>query len=233
MMKTSMTIAFLAASPLAAQEFSLPAGCEGYLTIQSTSCTVSHYFRCEDDQNGAQRRATLDEEGLTYVGRINGEAEWMESFHLRSGHTERLKLSVDPMSMTELLSRDVDTWDFTTESREIGDSRYVGMDRLTGESVVIDGITLLRTEFALTSYDAAGNEAWRSEGREFVHPEWRMFIGGESSYITSDDRFDSDDTPVEFIFPGEPGYLSVNPKHGCGVEMSSLSAAPQIIQIND
>ena len=233
MMKTSLTIAFLAASPLAAQEFSLPAGCEGYLTIQSASCSVSHYFRCADDQSGEQRRATLDEEGLSYVGRISGEAEWLESFHLRSGHTERLQSSVDPMSMSELLARDVDTWDFTTESREIGDSRYVGMDRLTGESVVIDDITLLRTEFALTSYDEAGNEAWRSEGAEYVHPEWRMFIGGQSSYITSDDRFDSDNAPVEFIFPGEAGFLSVNPKYGCGVEMSSLSAAPQIIQIND
>lgn len=222
MMKTSMTIALLAASPLAAQEFSLPAGCEGYLTIQSQSCTVSHYFRCADDQNGEQRRATLDEEGLTYVGRINGEAEWIESFHLRSGHTEQLMMSADPMSMSELLANDLDSWDFTTESREIGDSRYVGFDRLTGETVQIDGITLLRTEFALTAYDAEGNEAWRSEGREFVNPEWRMFIGGESSFITSDDRFDSDDTPVEFIFPGEPGYLSVNPKHGCGVEMSML-----------
>ena len=140
---------------------------------------------------------------------------------------------MDAMSMTTLLSDMADTWDFTTESAEIGDSRYVGMDRLTGESVVIDGVTLLRTAFALTAYDDAGNEIWSSEGSEFVNPEWRMFIGGLSSYITSDDRFDSDDTPVEFIFPGEPGYLSVNPKFGCGVEMSSIDTSnAQLIQTN-
>lgn len=225
MMKTGITIALLAATPVAAQQFSLPAGCEGYLTIQSTSCTVSHYFRCDGDVNGEQRRATLDEEGLTYVGTINSEAEWVESFHLRSGHTEQLVSAVDPMSMTTLLSDMVDTWDFTTDSAEIGQSTYVGMDRLTGESVVIDGITLLRTEYALTARDAAGDEIWRSEGAEFVNPDWRMFIGGTSSYITSDDRFDSDDTPVEFIFPGEDGFLSVNPKHGCGVQMSSFDPA--------
>lgn len=225
MMKTSLTIALLAASPLAAQEFSLPVGCEGYLTIQSTSCSVSHYFRCEGDAAGEQRRATLDEEGLSYVGRINGEAEWVESFHLRSAHSERLMSSPDPMSMTTLLGEMVDTWDFTTDSAEIGQSRYVGMDRLTGESVTIDGITLLRTVYALTAYDAAGNEVWKSEGAEFVSPEWRMFIGGLSTYITSDDSFDSDDTPVEFIFPGEAGFLSVNPKFGCGVQMSSLDTS--------
>ncbi|MGJ8611297.1 MAG: hypothetical protein ACSHWY_09390 [Octadecabacter sp.] len=233
MMKTALTFAVLSASPLAAQQFSLPQGCEGYLTIQSTSCSVSHYFRCDEDTNGEQRRASMDEEGLSYVGRISGEAEWLESFHLRSAHTERLMSSVDPMSMTELLENSVDTWDFTTESREIGDSQYVGFDSLTGETVEIDGVTLLRTEYELTAFDAAGTEMWKSEGSEYVSPDWRMFIGGTSSYITSDDRFDSDDTPVEFIFPGEAGYLSVNPKFGCGVEMSSIDtdAAP-LVQIN-
>jgi len=234
MMKTIFTLALLTASPLAAQEFSLPQGCEGYLTIQSQSCSVSHYFTCENDTNGEQRRATMDEEGLSYVGRISSEAEWLESFHLRSGHTERMSpASADPMSMTELLARDIDTWDFITESREIGNSQYVGYDRLTGETIVIDGVTLLRTQYELTAYDGDGVEMWKSEGAEFVSPEWRMFIGGQSSYITSDDRFDSDDTPVEFITPGEPGYLSVNPKFGCGVEMSSHDiGAGQIIQIN-
>jgi hypothetical protein len=223
MMKTALTCAVLAAGPLAAQEFSLPQGCEGYLTIQSTSCSVAHYFTCEDDAPGQQRRATLDEEGLTYVGMISGEAEWLESFHLRSGHTERMSpRSTDPMSMSELLANDLDTWDFITESREIGDTQYVGFDRLTGEAVEIDGIALLRTQYALTAYDADGNETWKSEGSEFVSEQWRMFIGGTSTYITSDDSFDSDDTPVEFIFPGEPGYLSVNPKFGCGVQMSSF-----------
>lgn len=239
MMKSTLTLVALAASPLmvtsaSAQEFSLPQGCEAYLTIQNTSCTVSHHFTCDFDAAGEQRRATLDEEGLTYVGKINSEAEWVESFHLRTGHTERLISSPDAMSMTDLLAGDVDTWDFTTESAEIGESRYVGYDQLTGESVVIDGITLLRTEYALTAYGADGEEVWTAEGREFVHPDWRMFIGGVSSYSTSDDTFDSDDTPVEFIFPGETGFLSVNPKHGCGVELSSYSpAAPILPELNE
>lgn len=229
MMKTTVTIALLAASPVAAQQFSLPQGCEGYLTIQTASCNVSHHFICDFDAEGEQRRATLDEEGLTYVGKINSEAEWVESFHLRSGHTEQLTSSADRMMMTDLLAGDVDTWDFTTSSDEIGDSQYVGFDQLTGESVVIDGVTLLRTEYALTAFDENGEETWRSAGHEFVHPEWRMFIGGTSTYTTSNGTFDSDDTPVEFIFPGEDGFLSVNPKHGCGVEMSSFDASPLII----
>jgi len=224
MMKTPILLALLAASPVAAQQFALPANCEAYLTIQGASCTVSHHFRCADDADGDQRRATLDEEGLSYMGRINNQAEWVESFHLRSQHTERLMSSADPMSMSTLLEDTVDTWDFTTQSAEIGESQYVGMDRLTGEAMVIDGVTLLRTEYALTAFDAAGEEVWRSEGSEFVHPEWRMFISGTSTYTTSDDTFENDDTPVEFIFPDEAGFLSVNPKFGCGVQMSSFDA---------
>lgn len=228
MMKTTIAIVLLCvASPVAAQQFSMPSGCEAYVTIQSTSCSVSHYFRCTEDSNGEQRRATMDEEGMSYIGRISNSAEWLESFHLRSGHTERLMSAVDPMDVGELIANGVDTWDFTTDSAEIGVRRYEGMDRLTGESVEIDGISLLGTEYALTAYDGAGNVEWRSEGREFVSAEWRMFIGGESSYITTDDRFDSDNTPIEFIFPDEAGFLSVNPKFGCGVEMSSLDVPAQ------
>lgn len=219
-MRSIIALALLA-SPVAAQEFSMPAGCEAYLTIQTSDCTVIHHFTCEGDPEGHKRRADLDEEGLSYVGRINNEAEWVESFHLRSAHTERLASSRDPMSMSELIANGIDTWDFETESDEIGPSRYVGMDRLTGESVVIDGVELLVTNYELIAYDGAGNVVWESEGQEHISTEWRMFISGISTYETSDDVFTSDGTPVEFIFPGEPGYLSVNPKYGCGAVMSS------------
>jgi hypothetical protein len=220
MMKTTLAVLVGLATPAVAQEFSLPQGCQGYLTIQNSSCSVSHYFRCDEDTNGEQRRATMDEEGLSYVGRTGREAEWLESFHMRSGHTERQSTVLDSMSMSELLANSVDTWDFSTDSLEIGTTQYVGFDRLTGESVEIDGVTLLRTEYELTAFDAAGTEMWKSVGAEYVSRDWRMFMGGLSSYITSDDQFDNDDTPIEFINPGEPGYLSINPKFGCGVEMS-------------
>lgn len=226
MKKTSVILACLIASPAAAQSaFNLPAGCSAYLTIQGSECRVTHHFRCDGDAPGDKRRADLDEEGLSYVGWVNDEAEWAESFHLRSGHTERLNQSTDPMSMTELLTNSVDTFDFETESAEIGPSRYVGMDRLTGEQIEIDGVQLLGTQYSIIAYDGEGNEVWRSEGAEFVSPKWRMFIGGVSTYETSAGTFTSDNTPVEFIFPDEPGFLSVNPKYGCGAQMSSFEVA--------
>ena len=36
-----------------AQTFSLPGGCTAYLTVQMSSCTVSHHFTCDGDPAGS------------------------------------------------------------------------------------------------------------------------------------------------------------------------------------
>lgn len=210
--------------------FSLPAGCTAYVTVQMQACSVSHHFTCENDPEGWQRRVDMDESGIVYFGAIDSETQWVESFHPMSGHTERLSPSnPDPASFSELVAKGVDTYDFTTLSDEIGTTRYVGQDRLTGEQVTIDGVTLERTEYAITAYDSAGNEIWRSAGNEYISRDWRIFLSGDSRITTPDDSWETSESPVEFIFPGEPGFLSVSPRHGCGVVMSSapLSPAPQ------
>ena len=53
-----------------------------------------------------------------------------------------------------------------------------------------------------------------------------MFLSGTTRVTTPTDEFDLNGTPVDFIYPGETGFLSANPKHGCGVEMSSLQVTP-------
>lgn len=212
--------------PAAAQEtrsFQPPQGCEAYLTVQMASCTVSHHFRCAADPADWQRRVDIDEGGITYFGAIDGQTRWMESFHPLTGHSERLApANPDEANFDELLATGEDSWDFTTLSDEIGPTRYVGRDRLTGETEVIDGVTLERTEFEIVAYDAEGNEIWRGAGREFISRDWRMFLAGTATYVVDGETSESDDTPVEFIFPGEPGFLSISPKHGCGAMMSGL-----------
>lgn len=213
------------ASPAAAQSgapvFSMPAGCEAYVTIQSESCTVEHHFTCEGDPAGHQRRVSIGEGGLSYAGEIDNETQWINSFHVLSGHRERLESSpVEPASLSELIETGVDDYDFRTLSDEIGETRYVGQDTLTGRKVTIDGVTLDETTYDLTAYDAAGNEIWSAKGNEFINRDWRMFMSGTGVVTTPDGTFDRTDRPVEFIFPGEPGFLSSRPKHGCGVAIS-------------
>lgn len=227
-------LACLAAAPALAQQdapaaprgrtFQPPAGCEAYLTVQMASCTVSHHFTCAADPEGWQRRVDMDEGGITYAGAIDGETQWMESVHFLSGHSERLAPDpADPASFSELLATGRDSFDFVTLSDEIGPTRYVGEDRLVGTET-IDGVTLDRTEFRVTAYDGQGNEVWRTAGREYISREWRMFLSGTSSTATPDgETFEGDDTPVDFVRPGEPGFLTVSPLNGCGAVMSKAA----------
>jgi hypothetical protein len=210
-------------APMGAQAaaFQLPAGCTAYLTVQENNCQVDHHFRCEGDTAGTQRRVSLSEEGMLFMGQIDTETQWIESFHALSGHTETLVTnSVDPASLTELLETGRDTFDFYTSSAEIGRTRYVGEDNLTGRTVVIDEVTLDETSYSITALSPEGVELWRAKGREFISREWRMFLSGTGVVTTPTDKFERNDTPAEFIFPGEAGFLSTKPKHGCGALMS-------------
>lgn len=217
----SLVGAFLPALAAAAP-FSPPAGCTAYLTVQSRSCMVSHHFTCKDDPEGWQRRVDLDEEGMVYFGAIDTETQWVESYHMLSSHSERLEESpIDRASFSTLLAKGVDSWDFRTLSDEAGTTRYVGQDRLTGEHEEIGGVTLEQTQFAMTAYDEDGAEIWRSHGREYISRDWRMFLSGFSTVTVGEESWESDDSPAAFVFPGEPGFLSSTPVHGCGVVMSS------------
>jgi hypothetical protein len=188
------------------------------------SCTVSHHFTCSADPDGWQRRVDMDEEGITYAGAIDAETQWMESYHFLSGEREFLVPNpADPASFTELTASGRDSFDFLTSSPETGPTRFVGSDRLIGETVTIDGVTLDRSEYQITAYAPDGSVAWRSTGNEFVSRDWRMFLSGMSSIVVGDQVEETDDSPREFIFPDERGFLSVNPKYGCGAMDASYT----------
>jgi len=215
----------LALPAVAQQTFALPAGCTAYLTVQAAACTLSHHFACAGDPEGHQRRVDMDQGGMTYIGSIDAETQWIASFHTITGHSEELEPApADRASLTELIETGVNTYDFMTLSDQIGPMRYVGEDRLTGETIQIDGVTLEQTSYEIRAIAADGSELWRASGNEYISREWRMFLAGAGSITTPDGSFESDDSPVEFIFPGEPGFLSASPKHGCGVVMSSYAA---------
>ena len=223
-MRLALAFCLLAAPALAQQSpatFSLPAGCDAFITVQSESCQVDHHFVCTGDPDGHKRRVTLDEQGMTYAGVTDNETQWISSFHVLSGHTEVLESDpVEPASLSDLIATGVDDYDFRTLSDEIGITRYVGQDTLTGRQITIDDVTLDETTYDITAYDSAGNAVWAAQGREFISRNWRMFLAGTGTVTTPDGSYERSNRPVEFIYPGEPGFLSSTPKHGCGVAIS-------------
>jgi hypothetical protein len=215
------------AAPAAAQDFALPDNCTAYLTVQSVSCSVGHHFTCEGDPEGNQRRVDIDDSGVTYFGMIDSETQWIESTYLRTGHSERLEESpADRASLTELIEIGANSFDFVTLSEELGETRYVGADLLTGETVVIDGVELLATEYVIRAENAAGETMWSATGHEYISPDWRMFLSGSGRTEVNGEIFEDDSSPREFILPGEAGFLSRHPKYGCGVTESSFAPLP-------
>ena len=232
-------MALVISAPLAAQDgpstFSLPVGCEAYVTIQNADCSVDHHFVCEGDQEGYKNRVSLSQMGMTYMGTVDDETQWITSFHVLSDRSEALDPNpTDPASITELMEIGIDTYDFTTTSPQNGTTRFVGQDSLTGRQITIDGVTLDETQYNITAYDGAGDVMWQSEGHEFINRNWRFFLSGTGKITTPTDTFDTDGTPVEFIYPGEAGFLSANPKHGCGIEMSGFDApqSPLLLRLS-
>ena len=122
----------------------------------------------------------------------------------------------DTASYSELIAEGMDTWSFGLSKEDGTGSRAEGYDRLTGESFVIDGITLQQTEVDLTEYDRAGNVLRRSKGNEYVNPDWRLFFAGPGETDLGDGQWlPIDGSPVDFVFPGDKGFLATQPIYDC------------------
>jgi hypothetical protein len=213
-MRVLLTCLVLLPTPTLASTWTPPEGCEAFMTVQSKACRVSHYYTCQADAPGDQWRVDMDQEGEFFFSRIDYEAQWVESF---DPVRQVLDPSpVDPASFTELLAAGIDTWDFTLSKEDGSASRVAGFDRLTGQTTVIDGITLQQTEVQATEYDPLGNVVRRSRGNEFLHPEWRMFFAGPGETDLGDGQWlPIDGSPVDFHFPGDEGFLARQPIYDC------------------
>ncbi len=214
MMKPITVLAALAlATPAVAQQsFAAPEGCEAKLTIQHKGCVVVNVWQCDADEPGDQWMALLSQGGLFSVQRVDREFQWLESFKI-TGDETLITPADDPASLDELFANQIDTWDFTLDT-DLGLERHVGFDMLTGETVVIDGEELLRTEFQGRTIDADGNEIDASNGRQYVSETHRMFFLGETWQADEPGEV-LDFSPVEFVYPDEPGFFTAQPIYEC------------------
>lgn len=210
----------LLATPALADQLRLPDGCTGLVSIQAKDCTVSHYYRCEGEPEGWTHRVDMSEDGLDFSSYTDDEARWVESVSAHDGLVDRLGNETDPASLSGLIASGRDDWDFFVLSNNGVKQRFIGHDALTGEDVVIDGVTLKRTEFSMRVENSQGDFLWSSEGREYVAPQWNIFIGGIREVNGPNGTFTRDGSPARIIQPGQEGFLARDPIYGCGVMMS-------------
>lgn len=230
-MMRAVLVCFALAMPMPALagSFQAPEGCETFLTVQARQCRVSNHYRCSADPAGDQWRADFDQQGPFFLSRIDREAQWIESFDLGEV-IERQTLApnpADPASFSELLATQIDTFAFDLDHEGRASTRVSGFDRLTGRSVAIDGITLAETQFEFTETDLEGNLLRQSRGNEYIHPDWRLFFAGPSEWNGGDGTFlPIDGSPVQFIFPGEPGFAATEPLFDCDPLMTRYLQTP-------
>lgn len=211
--------------------FTPPQGCTPEMTVQMLGCTVSNHFTCTADAPGDRWRADFGQNGLFFRSRINSEAEWVESFDVNPDMRKVLEQPQrDPGSMTDLLTTGKDSYDFSTLADDGKRQNVTGFDKLTGESVVIDGVTLQRTEYDAEAVHDDGTPAWHTRGNEYVDPLRRVFISGRGEWQGAEggDFLPFDFSPLNFAFPGEKGFMSTTPLFGCD-EVLSRADAPALI----
>ena len=234
-MKSTLLLSLVAMTALpvqAANQWAAPEGCQIFMTVQSRQCRVSNHYRCTGDAPGDQWRADFDQEGIFFQSRINAEAEWLESYELDPPVKQLLQPgALDPASFSDLISRGRDDFIFGL-LRDTGEQTDVrGYDALTGKTVVIDGITLTETEYSYEETSTTGMVLRRSRGNEYVHPEWRQFFSGPSDWWDGSEWLPSDGSPVEFIFPGEPGFAATEPLFDCDAVLSRLDGAAALLPV--
>ena len=204
----------------AAGLFTPPQGCTLTMTVQQRSCTVAQHFTCSDDAAGDQRVAYFTRKGLVYDSRIDAETRWMDSTDHASGISDRLEPAArDHASLATLLETGRDDFDFWTISDSGERLRHIGNDVLTGKTV-IDGVTLDTTRFELKTFSEAGDLLITRSGNQFVSRETGRFYGGlEHSTDWEGEVQDTNDSPVRFIRPGQPGFASTEPQYDCEMQM--------------
>jgi hypothetical protein len=225
MIRAAIIVICLGAPAMAAETFTPPQGCTGTLTVQLRQCLVTNVWTCAADAPGEQWVSLFTQDGPWQVRKVDRDFQWLTTYYSSPPAVETIQLpAADPSNLDELLTTKNDLYDFVV-TRDDGSEpeRFVGYDRLTGETVQIDGETLLRTEFAYDQLNPAGDIVSSSAGRQYVSATHRLFFFGEDWNLASPDQI-TDASPVQFIYPGEPGFFSPNPQYDCSAVLSSYEA---------
>ncbi|MFI0395739.1 hypothetical protein [Paracoccus jiaweipingae] len=219
-----LALCLLAGPGLAGGRFAPPAGCVLDMTVQNHGCTVTQHLRCDSDAPGDRRSVSFDRQGRVYDDHIDAETRWLDSTDAQGLTETLLPGAADDASFSTLIATGHDSFDFWTELGDGTRIRYRGSDRLTGQDVTIDGVTLARTQFRLTAQDANGAVLFQHHGGQYVSRAMGRFFGGSEVFddgTGQPQRFDH--SPARFDFPDEPGFGSTTPEYDCDMIMAQHS----------
>ncbi len=228
-MKALVLLPLFCAAPAFAGGFKAPEGCQSVMTVQSRGCYVANYYSCTANPTDLYRM-DYDQEGPFYKSKIDRETQWIESVDLGDNTVQTLDSNpADPASASGLLATGLDTFAFSLSKDNGEHTNVTGFDKLTGETVVIDGVTLERTVYEYTETADDGTILRQSRGNEYILQEPRTFIAGTSEWWDGENWMPMDGHPVDFAFPGDKGFEATQPIFDCDAVMSQLSDEKDLI----
>ena len=218
-MRYALPIAlFLLATPGAAKTWNPASGCTPFVTVQMKQCMVGNVAACGEGKSGTYQILSSGAAGPMKLTQADKEGWALTEQSFESALFLRLKKGGrQPYSLSRLLSNGAMEWDYKSKfDTAPGPVSRKGSERLTGKTRKVDGVALTAYRYEETWTESDGGVQTFS-GIGYAQAEWRLELSGTlESHDFDGATSRQDNTPVEFIFKGDDGFMSMVPTVGCG-----------------
>jgi hypothetical protein len=187
--------------------------CTTIATIQSQQCTVRRVVVCDNNPVEWRNVAIYGPNGPTSMSIFNADGVQLRSGSGPGTPQTRLGDQADPVDLPKVFQTGADTFDYLLTHDDSGPTRLNGKMRSTGETVTIDGRSLIALVARQTITPDAG-EPMTVDVNYFYDADLQLLITDSVRDATTGE-FKQHRTPVDFILPGESGFEDYVPLYGC------------------
>ncbi|MCP5038449.1 MAG: hypothetical protein GY945_12725 [Rhodobacteraceae bacterium] len=219
---TACAISLLPFLPTAGQAeagFTLPEGCSAVLSTQTGFCGANLHWTCQDDPRGHVRKAYFDVDGLASILTFNAQSAIIDAQYMWDNSREVLiGEPLDTFSVDALQTNLTESYAWQLSRTDESGTRSLSMtgtDTLTGDALRVGDHVLPEVATSFEYLEEDGSLNYRGEGTYYLMSDPILVISGSGQAMDPDGRFEYDETPVELIFPGQPGFGDTTPRNNC------------------
>jgi hypothetical protein len=187
--------------------------CQATMTVQIRGCMVRTVMLCAPAKGAGPRIVVVqahDNGQLIYL--LDDDFQTLQIEDPSYGNNTVTDMSGDMFSIRALLTTGSDSFAFSVTNEDGSRGTLGGTRVLTGEVVMIDGREQQLVKSVVSASYPDQSQERRSE-TSFYDPALGVLLLGSVHVEGMGEVVDF--TPVDFIGPGEAGFLSTIPTEGC------------------